>query len=95
MDRGPAAPAGAAGEKELSRNSTFGICFASVEIAKAVKSTRLKDTPGFRTVLKYCRDINEEPLRGSGEKFVYWQNSKVVQILDHDLDHDPPYFVMK
>jgi serine/threonine protein kinase len=61
--------------------------------------TPLKDTPGFRTVLKYCCDINEEPLKRFRREVrllaTFKGNSKVVQILNHDLDHDPPYFVMK
>ena len=52
-----------------------------------------------RLVLKYCRDTAEENLRRFRRETrllaSFQGNSKVVQIVDRNLDHDPPYFVME
>jgi serine/threonine protein kinase len=52
----------------------------------------------FRIVLKYCRETAEE-FRSRFRREVrvlaeFEGNSKVVDVLDYDLDHEPPYFVM-
>jgi eukaryotic-like serine/threonine-protein kinase len=53
----------------------------------------------FPLVLKYCHDTGEEVLhrfRREVRLLVEFQgNSKVVEIVDHNIDHDPPYFVMR
>jgi serine/threonine protein kinase len=50
-------------------------------------------------VLKYCRDNNEEQVKRFRREVrllaTFKGNSKVVQIVDYNLDHDPPFFVMK
>jgi hypothetical protein len=50
-------------------------------------------------VLKFCKETDEEILiRFKREVRLlneYRGNSKVVQIVDHNLEYDPPYFVMQ
>lgn len=66
--------------------------------------TLLFVTPRTRTfavpklVLKYCRESDPEHIRRFRREtrllLDFTGNSKVAQILDHNLDHDPPYYVM-
>jgi eukaryotic-like serine/threonine-protein kinase len=57
-----------------------------------------KDYP-FKLVLKYCRDLGEEVRRRFRREVrllaEFRGNSKVVEIVAHNVDHDPPYFVMR
>jgi serine/threonine protein kinase len=61
--------------------------------------THLAETPAFPLVLKYCKDTDEEQVKRFRREVrllnAFKSNSKVVQILDENLDADPPYFVMK
>lgn len=56
-------------------------------------------TPKFNVVLKYCKDTADEQLKRFRREVrllaSFKGNSKVVKIVDYNLDHDPPYFVMK
>jgi serine/threonine protein kinase len=51
-----------------------------------------------KVVLKYCRETDDESLnrfrRETRMLVAFAGNSKVAEILDHNLSHDPPYFVM-
>ncbi|MDE1465990.1 serine/threonine-protein kinase [Spartinivicinus poritis] len=53
----------------------------------------------FPLVLKYCKDIDDEVIQRFRRevKFLasFHGNTKVVQIYSHNLQHEPPYFVMK
>lgn len=53
----------------------------------------------FPVVLKYCRDIADESIkrfrRESRLLATYAGNSKVVNVVDSNPDHDPPYVVMR
>jgi len=53
----------------------------------------------FKVVLKYCKDTSDESLRRFRREVRLLEsfkgNSKIVQIVDSGLDHNPPYFVMK
>ena len=57
-----------------------------------------QDEP-FPIVLKYCREEGEEFLARFKREVRLLQefqgNSKVVEIVDANLDHIPPYFVMR
>jgi hypothetical protein len=61
--------------------------------------TPLNERLAFKVVLKYCRDNNEEQLKRFRREVrllgSFKGNSKIVQIIDEGLDHDPPYFVMR
>lgn len=57
-----------------------------------------KDFGVSKVVLKYCRETEDEYLRRFRREtrllLVFAGNSKVTQILDHNLEHEPPYYVM-
>ncbi len=76
-----------------------GLCSDSGGMGVILFVTPLKTKPPFRIVLKYCRDNNEEQLKRFRREVrllaSFEGNSKVVQIVDRNLEHDPPYFVMK
>jgi serine/threonine protein kinase len=76
-----------------------GLCSDTGGMGEILFVTALAADPGFRVVLKYCRDANEESLSRFRREVrlvaSFKGNSKVVQIVDHNLDQDPPYFVMK
>ncbi len=59
---------------------------------------RAKSFSASRIVLKYCRETDDEYLqrfrRETRLLLEFAGNSKVAEILDHNLSHDPPYFVM-
>jgi serine/threonine protein kinase len=59
----------------------------------------LKQKLGFEIVLKYCKGDDEEHLKRFRREVrllgTFKGNTRVVQIVDQDLDHDPPYFVMR
>jgi serine/threonine protein kinase len=76
-----------------------GLCSNSGGMGAVIFVTPLQTQPPFGLVLKYCRETNEEQLKRFRREVrllgSFEGNSKVVQIVDQDLDHDPPYFVMK
>src|SRR5579863_7160273 len=76
-----------------------GVCSTSGGMGTILFVTPLQTQHAFNVVLKYCKDTNEEPLKRFRREVrllaSFEGNSKVVQIVDQDLDHDPPYFVMK
>jgi serine/threonine protein kinase len=76
-----------------------GLCSKSGGMGEILFVTSLNSKLGFEIVLKYCRDVNDESLRRFRREVrllsTFKGNSKVVQIVDQDLDHNPPYFVMK
>ena len=59
---------------------------------------RTKNFDISKVVLKYCRETEDEYLRRFRREtrllLAFAGNSKVTQILDHNLEHDPPYYVM-
>ena len=76
-----------------------GVCSEAGGMGAVLHVSPLAAAPECRIVLKYCRDSDEEQLRRFRREVrllgSFKGNSKVVQIVDHNLDHDPPYFVMK
>jgi len=76
-----------------------GICSDNGGMGVIVSVTPLDKRFQYRVVLKYCRDTDEEQLKRFRREVrllgSFKGNSKVVQIVDQNLDHDPPYFVMK
>jgi serine/threonine protein kinase len=76
-----------------------GVCSVSGGMGTLLFVTSLHRSYGFRIVLKYCRDSGEEfrhRFRREVRLLAEFQgNSKVVEIVDHNVDHDPPYFVMR
>lgn len=53
----------------------------------------------YQLVLKYCRELSEESItrfrRESRLLATYAGNSRVVNVVDSNSDHDPPYIVMQ
>lgn len=76
-----------------------GLCSDSGGMGAILFVTPLKSELAFKVVLKYCRDNNEEQLKRFRREVrllaSFEGNSKIVQIVDRGLSHDPPYFVMK
>jgi serine/threonine protein kinase len=87
------------GEVIDSKYRVDGICSNSGGMGEILLVTPLATKYQFSIVLKYCRDNNEEQLKRFRREVrllaSFEGNSKVVQIVDRNLDHDPPYFVMK
>jgi serine/threonine protein kinase len=82
-----------------SKYHVDGLCSDSGGMGAVVFVTPLQGGPPFKVVLKYCKDTNEEQLKRFRREVrllaSFTGNSKIVQIVDQGLDHDPPYFVMK
>ena len=62
----------------------------------------VEDTQGMhagRIVLKYCRETEDEQVKRFRREVrllsEYKGNARVVQLLDFNVDHDPPFFVMR
>jgi len=75
------------------------VCSDSGGMGTILFVTPLKNAPQFPVVLKYCKDNGDEQLKRFRREVRLLQsfegNSRIVQIIDANLDHDPPYFVMK
>jgi serine/threonine protein kinase len=76
-----------------------GFCSVDGGMGDFLFVTPLTGTAPFRLVLKYCKQASEESLkrfrREARIMATFRGNSKVVQIWDQNLDHNPPYIVMK
>ncbi|HAP39596.1 MAG TPA: hypothetical protein DCQ94_07535 [Nitrospira sp.] len=76
-----------------------GVCSNAGGMGTILFVTPLKSTPKLNVVLKYCKDSADEQLKRFRREVrllaSFKGNSKVVRIVDHNLDYDPPYFVMK
>lgn len=76
-----------------------GVCSNAGGMGTVLFVTPRKNVSKFRVVLKYCKDTADEQLKRFRREVrllaSFKGNSKVVRIVDHNLDHDPPYFVMK
>jgi hypothetical protein len=76
-----------------------GLCSDSGGMGRIIFVTPLYAPFPFNIVLKYCKDTQEEQLKRFRREIrllgTFKGNSKIVQIVDANLDHDPPYFVMK
>lgn len=76
-----------------------GLCSDTGGMGTILHVTPVYAAADCALVLKYCKDTNEEQIKRFSREVrllsTFRGNSKVVQIIDQDLDHDPPYFVMK
>ncbi len=76
-----------------------GLCSDTGGMGTILHVTPLHADSGCALVLKYCKDANEEQLKRFSREVrllgTFQGNTKVVQLIDQDLDHNPPYFVMK
>jgi serine/threonine protein kinase len=76
-----------------------GLCSNSGGMGTILFVLPLVPVHPFRLVLKFCKETAEENvLRFKRETRLlgaFAGNSKVAQLIDSNLDHEPPYFVMK
>ncbi|MBP5998333.1 MAG: protein kinase [Azonexus sp.] len=76
-----------------------GLCSNAGGMGTVLFVTPRNSAPKFQVVLKYCKDTADEQLQRFRREVrllaSFKGNSKVVMIADHNLDCDPPYFVMK
>lgn len=81
------------------RYQVDGVCSAEGGMGVLLFVIPLQDVPEYRLVLKYCRDNEDEQIKRFRREVrllaSFQGNSKIVQLWDHNLDHDPPYYVMK
>lgn len=76
-----------------------GLCSNEGGMGTVIFITPENMDPKFKVVLKYCKDTADEQLKRFRREVriltSFEGNSKVVKIIDDNLDHVPPYFVMK
>ncbi len=76
-----------------------GLCSSAGGMGTILFVTPVKNPPPFKLVLKYCKDTDDERVKRFRREVrllkSFKGNSKIVQVFDHGLDHEPPYFVMK
>lgn len=76
-----------------------GLCSDQGGMGVVLHVEALDNPPDYPLVLKYCRETEDEPLKRFRREVrllgTFKGNSKVVQIHDKNLKHDPPYFVMR
>lgn len=76
-----------------------GLCSDQGGMGVILHIEALDEVPDFPIVLKYCRETEDEPLKRFRREVrllgTFKGNSKVVQIYDKNLEHDPPYFIMR
>jgi len=75
------------------------LCSSSGGMGDVFFVTPISGVPEHRLVLKCCKDNGEEQLRRFCREVrllgSFRGNSKIAQIWSENLEHDPPYFVMK
>jgi len=76
-----------------------GICSDTGGMGRILFVTPLLGRLEFNVVLKYCRESDQEQIKRFRREVrllaSFKGNSKIVQIVDENLNHAPPYFVMK
>lgn len=76
-----------------------GLCSSSGGMGTVLFVTPLTGAFGCTVVLKYCSGTDEEYIKRFRREVrllgTFKGNTKVVQIFDQNLEHEPPYFVMK
>ena len=76
-----------------------GVCSETGGMGTLLFVNRTNRPTGPVRVLKYCKQPSEEILKRFRREVRLMKqfkgNSRVVQILYSNLDHDPPYFVMQ
>jgi eukaryotic-like serine/threonine-protein kinase len=76
-----------------------GICSDTGGMGTVLFVAPLGVTNNVKMVLEYCKDNTEEHLKRFKREVrllaSFKGNSKIVQVIDGNLEYDPPYFVMK
>lgn len=77
----------------------MGTCSKSGGIGTIIFVKSLITEAPFSLVLKYCNNATPENLKRFKREVrlltSFKDNSKVAQVFDHNLEYEPPYFVMK
>ena len=81
-----------------NKYKVIDVCSNSGGMGEILFVEDLGDIPPFRLVLKYCKKNIPEAIQRFSREIRnldnFKGNSKVLQIYDSNLEHDPPYFVM-
>lgn len=81
-----------------NKYKVIAVCSNSGGMGTILFVEDLSNITSFRLVLKYCKDNVPESIYRFCRETRYLDkfqgNSKVVQIYDSNLEHNPPYFVM-
>jgi serine/threonine protein kinase len=81
-----------------NKYKVIAVCSNSGGMGTILFVEDLSNTTSFRLVLKYCKDNVPESIHRFCRETRYLDkfkgSSKVVQIYDSNLEHNPPYFVM-
>lgn len=76
-----------------------GVCNETGGMGSLLFVNRISNPSGLVHVLKYCKQSGEEALKRFCREVRLMKqfkgNSRVMQILYSNLDHDPPYFIME
>ena len=76
-----------------------GVCSDGGGMGLILHVSPLISSVGFPVVAKVCKSPDEEDIRRFRREVrllaAFAGNSKIVQIVDSNLEHDPPYFVMR
>ncbi len=76
-----------------------GTCSETGGMGVILHVTPLGRSLPYRIVLKYCRENDDEQVlrfRREVRLMASFQgNSRVAQLVDHNTEHDPPYYAMK
>ena len=82
-----------------SKYTVTGLCSDFGGMGTILHVTTVIGEPPFPLVLKYCKidkpDTIQRFNREVRNALAFQDNAKVIQIVDHNLDHSPPYFVMQ
>ena len=77
----------------------MGTCSKSGGMGTIIFVESLTTEAPFSLVLKYCNNATPENLKRFKREVrllaSFKDNSKVAQVFDHNLEYEPPYFVMK
>lgn len=88
-----------AGEVVDEKYLVEGMCNDSGGMGALLFVKDITDDQENQLVLKYCREIAEEPVKRFKREVrllaEYEGNSKVVQLVDFNVENEPPYFVMR
>jgi eukaryotic-like serine/threonine-protein kinase len=76
-----------------------GICSEMGGMGVILHVTPLRKMLPYSVALKYCRESDDEQVRRFRREVrlmaSFQGNSRVAQLIDHNTEHDPPYYVMQ
>ncbi|MBQ0943431.1 protein kinase [Ideonella sp. 4Y16] len=88
-----------AGEVIDDRYTVLGTCSEAGGMGSLLFVQRLDSNRKIKRVLKFCKQTSDESLRRFRREVRLMKdfkgNSRVMQVIYSNLEHEPPYFVMK